>query len=131
MFRLYSAAFALVAAGGVAIVSQYHKAVDYTSVQGRITSVQTQCFLEKKAWRKSYTSDDMECSVARFAQTNQRGWMGYDLKTKITVKFTYVSPVDGKQHTGQDYLGAPPAKPLNTGDAYPVRASKTIADQTI
>ena len=81
--------------------------------------------------RTTSTFDLTRCEVAEFLTREHPKWQGYDIKHRIDVSFTYVSPVDGAQHTASHRMSAfPTDRPLRAGDVLPIRASKTKADKT-
>ena len=54
-------------------------------------------------------------------------WQGYEVKHKIEIRFTYVSPVDGATHASSVTMTAfPKGQPLRAGD---VLQSPGVEDQ--
>ena len=121
--------------GITAAHDQYDKKNNFQPVNARVSAVDEQCYLEKSERgilsKTTSTSDMARCEVAEFLTRNHPKWQGYDIKHRIDVSFTYVSPVDGATHTSSHRLSAfPSERPLRAGDVLPILASKTKADKT-
>jgi hypothetical protein len=130
-------AIAVVAVGaaGIAIYDQYDKITNFQRVEARIATVNEQCYLEKVergvVTKTTFTSDPVRCEVAELLRRDHPKWQGYDVKHKIELRVTYVSPMDGAAHTSSLQMAAfPNGKPLRAGDAFPILASRTKVDQT-
>ena len=127
------AVFGTVAAAvvGLGAYDRYDKNTNYQSVDARISAVNEQCYMEKVEGRRTSTSDVLRCELAAVLTREHPKWQGYEIKRKIEVRFTYVSPVDGATHASSMTVSAfPKGQPLHTGDALRVLASKTRADKT-
>ena len=131
MIRVGVIACGAFAVAGLVIADEYDKKVNFLAVQARITELHESCYMEKKSGRTTSTSDTLACGMAEYAVKNHPKWQGYDIKYKIDISYSYVSPADGKPHTGQLVLAAyPDNKKLATGGEIKVLASKTAADKT-
>lgn len=131
MIRVGVIACGAFAIAGLVIANEYDKKVNYLAVQARITDLQETCYMEKKSGRTTSTSDTLACETAEFAVKSHPKWQGYDVKYKINVSYSYVSPADSKPHSGKLELSAyPDNKKLATGGEIKVLASKTAADKT-
>ncbi|KJC58926.1 hypothetical protein UP10_21270 [Bradyrhizobium sp. LTSPM299] len=132
--RLAIAAVA-VGAFGIAIYDQYDRNMNFQRVEARIATVNEQCYLEKVergvVTKTTFTSDPVRCEVAELLRRDHPKWQGYNVKHKIELRVTYVSPVDSAAHTSSLQLTfLPNGKPLRAGDAFPILASKTKVDET-
>jgi hypothetical protein len=127
--------FFAVCIGGWTIIDQYVKHTTFQRVNGHVSAVTDQCYLEKvergTLSKTTLTSDLIRCDVAETLTREHPKWYGYTIKHKIEVRFVYISPVDGKTYNSSlkmtDY---PNGKPLRLGDVIPVLASKTSAGKT-
>ena len=124
-----------VAVVGFIAYDQYDKKANFQPVNGRISAVNEQCYLEKVergvVTKTTLTSDLLPCELAVALTREHPKWYGYDVKHKIEIQFVYVSPVDRVTHTSKLQMSAfPNGKPLRAGDVIPVLASKTKADKT-
>ncbi len=125
----------IVAAAGLAAYNQYDKNVNFQPVDARISAVSDQCYMEKvehgAVTKTTSTSDLLGCERAEYLTRNHPKWQGYAIRHKIEIRFAYVSPVDGTNHTSSLTLSASPnGQPLREGDVLRVLASKTKADYT-
>lgn len=124
--RLFSAGVAVVGLGGFYLYDQYDKRSNFVPMQARVTNVQELCYMEKKAGRRTTVSDTLACDAAHYAVQNHPNWQGFTVKYKISVDYTYVSPVDHRSHNGRRTLSAfPDGKKIRSGEIFNVRASKT------
>lgn len=129
--RASSIAVGVLGLVGVVIVDKYDKNVNYLAVQARITELHESCYMEKTSGRSTWTSETLACEMAELAVKSHPKWQGYNVKYKIEVSYSYVSPADSKPHTGEMILTAyPDNKKLATGGELKVLASKTVADKT-
>ncbi|WP_426442669.1 hypothetical protein [Bradyrhizobium genosp. P] len=130
-------AFAIIAIGVVAVTAydQYDKKVNYQRVDARVSTVSEQCYMEKvdrgAVTKTTHTSDLLACDLAQRLTREHPKWQGYDVKHKIEVQFTYVSPADGASHMSSLQAATfPNGKPLHAGDVLAILASKTKPDKT-
>ena len=87
--------------------------------------------MEKVDGRKTSTSDVLPCERAEVLTRDHPKWQAYEVKHKIEIRFTYVSPVDGATHASSLTMAAfPKGQPLHAGDVLKVLASKSKADKT-
>ncbi|GLI93120.1 hypothetical protein [Methylocystis echinoides] len=129
--RLLALGIVLLGLGGFAAFDQYNKRTNYTPVQARLSKVEELCYMEKRERRTTSTSDVIACDLAQYAVANHPKWQGFTIKSQIRLEYAYVSPVDGRTHSGKrtiDYW--PGGKKLSRGDLFPIRASKTDPDKT-
>jgi hypothetical protein len=129
--------YGIVAAGVVGLVAydHYDKKANFQPVNGRVSAVNEQCYMEKVErgvlTKTTLTSDLLPCELAVVLTRDHPKWQGHDVKHKIEIHFVYVSPVDRATHTSKLQMSAfPNGKPLRAGDVIPVLASKTKADKT-
>jgi hypothetical protein len=119
---------------GVLAYDRYDKKANYQPVNGRISAVNEQCYLEKSergvVTKTTMTSDLLPCEVATVLTREHPKWYGYDVKHKIEIQFVYVSPVDRATHASKLQLSAFPNGMPRARDVIPVLASKTKADKT-
>ena len=94
MLRLQIFAGAALIAGSAIVYDAYDKAANYVPVAARASNVDRKCYMEKKEGRTTYTSDVLECSMAELAVKDHPKWMGYTVKSRIVIDFTFPSPVD-------------------------------------
>ena len=97
-----------IVAGGIglfAVVDQTDKAMNYTEVEGTITELVVDCYLENDDHKLVDKETDkmayMDCEMAPFAAA-RFGYEEKDIKRRASVTYAYVSPVDQQTHTG-DY----------------------------
>jgi hypothetical protein len=129
--RLMGLGIVAVAAGGFYAYDQYDKKTHYVPVQARISNVQELCYMEMRSGRTTTTSDTVACDVAQYAVKNHPKWQGFTVKSKITVDYDYVSPVDNRTHSGKRMLSAwPGGKKLSRGEIFTIRASKSNPDKS-
>ncbi|GKQ50580.1 hypothetical protein [Bradyrhizobium sp. Ce-3] len=106
------------------------KRVNFRPIDARVSSVKEQCYLEKTEGNQSSTSDLLPCELVELLARHHPKWQGADIKHKIEVRFAYISPVDGAAHESKLQLAAyPDNRQLNSGDIFPVQASRTEANR--
>lgn len=116
----------MVGAGGVYAYDQYDKRTNFVPVQARVVDVKETCYMERRAGRRTTTSDTLACNLARDMVQNHPSWQGFQVKQQIVVNYEYVSPADKRTHSGKRTLSAyPNGKKLSSGEILNVRASKT------
>ena len=125
----------IVGFAGFVAYDQYDKKANFQPVNARVSAVNEQCYMEKvergAVTKTTSTSDPLRCDLAQVLTREHPKWQGYDVKHRIDVQFSYVSPVDGALHTSSQQMSAfPNGQPLRAGDVLPIRASKTRADKT-
>ena|ERR1700760_2630118 len=119
------------AVAGFAAYDKYDKSTNYQPVDARVSAVNEQCYMEKVEGRRTSTSDVLRCELAEVLTREHPKWQGYEVKHKIEIRFTFVSPVDGASHASSLTMTAfPKGQPLRTDDVLKVLASKTRADKT-
>jgi hypothetical protein len=119
------------AAAGLAAYDKYDKTMNYQSAEAHISAVNEQCYMEKVEGRRTSTSDVLPCERAIVLAREHPKWQGYEVKHRIELRFTYVSPVDGATHASSMTMSAfPKGQPLHAGDVLRVLASKIKADKT-
>ena len=127
------AVFGTIAAAVVAFgaYDKYDKNTNYQPADARISAVNEQCYMEKVEGRKTSTSDVLRCELAEILTREHPKWQGYEVKHKIEIRFSYVSPVDGATHASSMTMSAfPKGQPQHAGDVLKVLASKSKADKT-
>lgn len=129
--RLLALGVVIVCAGGYSAVDAFNKKKNYMPVQARLSKVEELCYMEKREHRTTSTSDVLPCDLAQYAVTSHPKWQGFTVKSQIKLEFAYISPVDGRTHSGKRTISYwPDGKRLNPGDLFPIRASKTDPDKT-
>lgn len=104
--------------------AQYDKYKNYAPVQARVSHVEDLCHIEKTAGGQT-SSADVACDVAESAVKNHPKWLGAAVTYRIIVDYDYVSPVDGRTHSGRRQLSAwPGGRRIVRGDAFDIRASR-------
>jgi hypothetical protein len=129
--RLMGLGVVAVGIGAFYVFDQYDKRANYTPVQARISKVDELCYMEKKVGRTTTTSDVVSCDIAHYAVSRHPKWEGFDVKSKISLEYEYVSPVDNRTHSGKRSLSEwPDGKRLNRGELFQIRASKSNPDKS-
>lgn len=123
--RLMGLGVLAIGLGGFYAFDQYDKRANYAPAQARISKVEELCYMEKEVGRTTTTSDVLGCEIAQYAVKNHPKWNGFTVKSKISVEYEYISPVDNRTHSGKRTMSAwPDGRKLNRGELFQIRASK-------
>lgn len=129
--RVMGLGIVAIGVGGFYVFDQYDKKANYVPVQARVSKAEELCYMEKKVGRTTTTSDVLACDVAQYAVKNHPKWQGFTVKSKISLEYEYVSPVDNRTHSGKRMMSAwPEGRKLNRGELFQIRASKKNPEKT-
>lgn len=129
--RLKWIALAVVVIGvvgaGLMLAQAYDLRTNYTLVDAKIMSVETECFIEsgkeKIVNKDSETLAYMDCDLAPLV-AKQHGFKESAIQRRVTVSYDYRSPVDGQIYSG-DFRRTGDVEGVKRGKMIQVHAHKT------
>jgi hypothetical protein len=136
MLRLWFSGLVVAGVMVLATVIMAYQAIDikmnYQLAPGRITAVTKDCFIKKRKDRivEKGTSDlaYMPCSDAPGA-AKEFGFSPSDIHTRSMIKYAYMSPADGRRHTGS-YERTDAAADIVRGKNITVYAHNQLPDDS-
>ncbi|GAA4029547.1 hypothetical protein GCM10022281_05920 [Sphingomonas rosea] len=137
MIRLYLFGGLMAFAGTAMVVQKVDHSMNYVPVMASITSVKTELCQLKKVSRgvvtkTTTTTGHMPCDEAEDLRLHNPDYAGMEALGYMDVTFSYISPVDHRQHSDtqtyafDDYSRLAHAE----GSQLPILAHKSKADET-
>jgi len=116
-----------VAGAGLMLAQAYDLKTNYTLVDAKIMTVETDCFIESGK-EKIVTKDSeklayMDCDLAPLV-AKQHGFRESAIQKRVKVTYDYRSPVDGRMYSG-DFMRTGNVDGVERGKMIQVHAHKT------
>lgn len=130
--RFYGIALSCIMAAGGYLYTQADRAINYTTIPARVVSLKDKCQLVRKEGAMTHRifTEDMSCDVDFASLQEDHAGRGFELTRQTELSLTYMSPVDGLQHTAA-YTLDDDSHDYATDEVVEARVSKTSAEEVI
>lgn len=107
----------------------YDKSANYAEAKAKVTGVETLCYLYKKQYKKTTTTNEQPCPLIKQAAASDPQYADFEVREKTHVKYSY--DFDGKPF-GSEHVQARKAdgSAISVGDELPILVSKADPAKT-